>query len=340
MAQADSTLVELINLWNTRFFVGRGVEVVLFKDNECVTGPNAGTIDQSIVTYQPDSSYINLSPRPHSYNVVSSGSRTPEFDMHQDERTADSSEREGVLDHQSAFGDADLLRAPEPRIRLSGTIPSYGSEWSFGQPSTPELDMQDDAHLSPELDIDSDRARAGHVLLPLQGQGRLTGPNAATAVNLLFSPPRSVTRVASGSGTPELDVHQGGNTMRSNERPCFGVVVYEGNESITQLDIRNTDEEHTRIHQIDSSSSSVAPLEPHDIAIVSLGIDTPEPGMHQDRNVAASDERGQPEIIEVGRAKSKDSIRADRYTRYTLYVTSCPRVRGLNEVTGSDESPD
>jgi hypothetical protein len=48
---------DLIDLWNTSFFLTRGVEVVLYKGRERRSGPNAGTIDRQLPTYDPNDSY-------------------------------------------------------------------------------------------------------------------------------------------------------------------------------------------------------------------------------------------------------------------------------------------
>lgn len=52
-----STLVaDLIDLWNSSFFLTRRVEVVLFKGHERRSGANAGTIDYNLPGLGPDSS--------------------------------------------------------------------------------------------------------------------------------------------------------------------------------------------------------------------------------------------------------------------------------------------
>jgi hypothetical protein len=52
-----STLAaDLVDLWNSSFFLARGVEIVLYKGRERRSGPNAGTIDRQLLTYDPDDS--------------------------------------------------------------------------------------------------------------------------------------------------------------------------------------------------------------------------------------------------------------------------------------------
>jgi len=57
-----STLAaDLVDLWNSSFFLARGVEVVLYKGRERRSGPNAGVIDRQLPTYDPDDSYSDIS---------------------------------------------------------------------------------------------------------------------------------------------------------------------------------------------------------------------------------------------------------------------------------------
>jgi hypothetical protein len=52
-----STLAaDLVDLWNSSFFLVRGVEVVLYKGRERRSGPNAGVIDRQLPTYSADDS--------------------------------------------------------------------------------------------------------------------------------------------------------------------------------------------------------------------------------------------------------------------------------------------
>lgn len=52
-----STLIaDLIDLWNSSFFLTRRVEVVLFRGRERRSGANAGAIDYNLPGLQPDSS--------------------------------------------------------------------------------------------------------------------------------------------------------------------------------------------------------------------------------------------------------------------------------------------
>jgi hypothetical protein len=52
-----STLAaDLVDLWNSSFFLARGVEVVLYKGRERRSGPNAGLIDRQLPTYDADDS--------------------------------------------------------------------------------------------------------------------------------------------------------------------------------------------------------------------------------------------------------------------------------------------
>lgn len=61
-APKQSTLAaDLIDLWNSSFFLVRGVEVVLYKGRQRRSGPNAGVIDRHLPTYGPDDSYSDLS---------------------------------------------------------------------------------------------------------------------------------------------------------------------------------------------------------------------------------------------------------------------------------------
>ena len=70
-----STLIaDLIDLWNTSFFITRRVEVVLFKGRERRSGASAGTIDYNLPGLQPgyasDSSSSSTSDsesEPHRY---------------------------------------------------------------------------------------------------------------------------------------------------------------------------------------------------------------------------------------------------------------------------------
>lgn len=52
-----STLVaDLIDLWNSNFFITRRVEVVLFKGRERRSGANAGVVDYNLPGLRPDTS--------------------------------------------------------------------------------------------------------------------------------------------------------------------------------------------------------------------------------------------------------------------------------------------
>jgi hypothetical protein len=56
-APKRSTLAaDLVDLWNSSFFLARGVEVVLYKGRERRSGPNAGVIDKHLSTYDADDS--------------------------------------------------------------------------------------------------------------------------------------------------------------------------------------------------------------------------------------------------------------------------------------------
>jgi hypothetical protein len=48
---------DLIDLWNSSFFLARGIEIVLYKGRERRSGPSAGTIDRHLSTYDPEDSY-------------------------------------------------------------------------------------------------------------------------------------------------------------------------------------------------------------------------------------------------------------------------------------------
>lgn len=53
-----STLAaDLVELWNTSFFLPRGVELILYKGNERRTGPQAGQIEHRLPRYDEDSSH-------------------------------------------------------------------------------------------------------------------------------------------------------------------------------------------------------------------------------------------------------------------------------------------
>ena len=49
-------VADLIDLWNSSFFITRRVEVVLFKGRERRSGANAGTVDYNLPGLRPDAS--------------------------------------------------------------------------------------------------------------------------------------------------------------------------------------------------------------------------------------------------------------------------------------------
>jgi len=57
-----STLAaDLVDLWNSSFFLARGIEVVLYKGRERRSGPNAGVIDRQLPTYDLNESDSDVS---------------------------------------------------------------------------------------------------------------------------------------------------------------------------------------------------------------------------------------------------------------------------------------
>ncbi|KIJ70483.1 hypothetical protein HYDPIDRAFT_122358 [Hydnomerulius pinastri MD-312] len=55
-AKRSTLVADLIDLWNTNFFITRRVEVVLYKGRERRSGPNAGTIDNHLANFENSSS--------------------------------------------------------------------------------------------------------------------------------------------------------------------------------------------------------------------------------------------------------------------------------------------
>lgn len=63
---------DLVDLWNSSFFLARGVEVVLYKGAERRSGPNAGTIDRQIQVLDANNDYSDESSSTSSDTETSS----------------------------------------------------------------------------------------------------------------------------------------------------------------------------------------------------------------------------------------------------------------------------